>query len=328
MAEIVDAKPIAGVARSRPAGNRWAAAGPTYGAIAALVVLVIANAIFTPNFATASNLWNVLLQVSTVVLVAVGMTMVIATRGVDLSVGSVMAVAGAIAAVLVDQGLVVAIVVALAGAIVIGIVNGALIAYLRVQPIVVTLATLIAGRGLAQVISNDGELVTIGHAGFQVLGRGYLGPIPIQVLIALAAVGAAVFVLRSIPFGRYVLAAGGNPTAARLAGVPVARTLVIVYAASAALAGLAGLIVASRLGASDAAKIGLNYELDAIAAVVVGGTALTGGRATILGTVIGALIMQVIATSFNMLLVPYAWSLAFKAAIILFAVYLQRPRRV
>jgi ribose/xylose/arabinose/galactoside ABC-type transport system permease subunit len=108
----------------------------------------------------------------------------------------------------------------------------------------------------------------------------------------------------------------------------VTRTIVTVYAASAVLAGLAGLVEASRLGASDAAKIGLNVELDAIAAAVVGGTALTGGRATIVGTVIGALIMQVIATSFNMLLVPYAWSLVLKAAIILLAVYFQRPRRV
>jgi galactofuranose transport system permease protein len=142
------------------------------------------------------------------------------------------------------------------------------------------------------------------------------------------AAGAAIFVLRATPFGRYVLATGGNPAAARLAGVPVRRTLITVYAVSGLLAGVAGLIVASVLGASDAAKIGQNMELDAIAAVVVGGTALTGGRATILGTVVGALIMQVIATSFNMLLVPYAWSLALKAAIILLAVYLQRPRRV
>ena len=110
--------------------------------------------------------------------------------------------------------------------------------------------------------------------------------------------------------------------------MPVSRALIAVYAMSALLAGLAGLIEAARLGASDAAKIGLNMELDAIAAVVVGGTTLTGGRATLVGTVIGALIMQVIATSFNMLLVPYSWSLALKAAIILFAVYLQRPKRV
>jgi galactofuranose transport system permease protein len=302
--------------------------GPKQGALVALAVLVILNALFTPNFATASNLWNILLQVSTVLLVAVGMTIVLATGGVDLSVGSTMAVAAAIAAVTLDRGLGVAIPAALAGAAAVGMLNGALIARYKVQPIVITLATLIAGRGLAQVISRNGELITIRDAGFATLGRGAIGPVPVQVLIALSAVGLGIFLLRATPFGRYVLAAGGNAPAARLAGVPVRGTLILVYVASAVLAGIAGLIEASRLGASDAAKIGLNMELDAIAAAVVGGTALAGGRATIAGTVVGALIMQVIATSFNMLLVPYSWSLALKAAIILFAVWLQRPSRV
>jgi len=301
--------------------------GPTPVALGALIVLVLVNALFTPNFATLSNLSNVLLQVSTVVIVAVGMTMVIATGGIDLSVGSVMAVGGAIAALLLDRGIVVAVTAALLGAIGIGLLNGVLVARLRVQPIVVTLATLIAGRGVAQVLSNGG-LVSIDHPVFAVLGRGYLGPVPARVAIAAVVVGVAVFTIRATAFGRYVLASGGNPVAARLAGVPVAATLLIVYAAAGGLAGLAGLIEASRLGASDAARIGMNVELDAIAASVVGGTALTGGSAAVVGTVIGALIMQVIATSFNMLLVPYSWSLALKAAIILFAVYFQRPRRV
>jgi ribose/xylose/arabinose/galactoside ABC-type transport system permease subunit len=326
MAQSIELKPAQG--RSGAGALRRLVPAPGYAALAALVVLVVGNGLFTPHFATSSNLWNVLLQVSTVVLAGIGMTLVIATGGIDLSVGSVMAVAGAAAAVFLDRGVVVAVVAGLVAAILVGTLNGALIAWLRVQPIVVTLATLIAGRGLAQVISHEGELVTISDPAFLVLGRGHVGPVPIQVLIALLAVCVAVFVLRSTPFGRYVLAAGGNPAAARLAGVPVRRTIVTVYAASAFLAGLAGLIVAARLGASDAAKIGQNMELDAIAAVVVGGTALTGGRATILGTVVGALIMQVIATSFNMLLVPYAWSLALKAVIILVAVYLQRPERV
>jgi ribose/xylose/arabinose/galactoside ABC-type transport system permease subunit len=308
--------------------RRHAAPLSAYAATGALVVLVVANALFTPNFATSSNLWNVLLQVSTVVLTAVGMTLVIATGGIDLSVGSLMAVAGAVAAVLLPHGVSVAVIAALIVATLIGVLNGALTASLGVQPIVVTLATLIAGRGLAQVISNEGELVTVSDPGFAALGRGHLGAVPAPAIIALAAVLVAVFVLRATPFGRYVLAVGGNPAAARLAGVPVRRTTITVYAASAFLAGVAGLIVASRLGASDAAKIGLNMELDAIAAVVVGGTALVGGRATILGSVVGALIMQVIATSFNMLLVPYSWSLALKAVIILVAVYLQRPKRV
>ena len=302
--------------------------GPAYAAVGTLVLLVVANALFTPNFATASNLWNVLLQVSTVTLAAVGMTLVIATGGIDLSVGSVMAIAGAVASVMLGRGVIVAVLAACVVGTLVGVLNGTLIATMRVQPIVVTLATLIAGRGLAQVISHEGELVAIDDATFMSLGRGHLGGVPAPVIIALVAVGIAVFLLRATAFGRYVLATGGNPAAARLAGVPVRRTLISVYAASAFLASIAGLIVAARLGASDAAKIGQSMELDAIAAVVVGGTALSGGRATILGTVVGALIMQVIATSVNMLLVPYAWSLALKAAIILIAVYLQRPRRV
>ncbi|HYH82885.1 MAG TPA: ABC transporter permease [Longimicrobium sp.] len=310
------------------AGRWWSALGPTGGAVIALVALVAANSIFTPNFATAGNFWNVLFQLSVTLLVAVGMTLVIATGGIDLSVGSVMAISAAVAAVTLDRGLFVAIPLALVAGMAVGLLNGAFVSYFKVQAIVVTLATLLAGRGLAQVINRGGALLAIDDSGFLVLGRGHVGPVPVQVLIAAAVVALAIFVLRSTPFGRYVLAAGGNPAAARLAGVPVNRTVVTVYVMSGLLAGLAGLVEASRLGASAAARIGQGAELDAIAAVVVGGTLLSGGRATIMGTVIGALIMQVIATSFNMLLIPYAWALAFKALIILFAVYLQRPRRV
>jgi simple sugar transport system permease protein/ribose transport system permease protein len=325
---------VPGGGAPRPASARPRAwhVDPTRAAMIALALLVVGNALLTPNFATAGNLWNVLLQLSTVLLVAVGMTLVIATRGIDLSVGSVMALAGAIAATQLDRpgggGLLVAVPLALLGAVVVGVVNGVLVARARVQPIVVTLATLIGVRGLAQIVSRDGELVTVADATFARLGQGALGPVPVPVLVALAACVAAAVVLRDTAFGRYVLAVGGNAPAARLAGVPVTRTLVSVYAASALLAGIAGLVVVARLGASDAAKIGQNVELDAIAAAVVGGTTLAGGRATIVGTVVGALIMQVIATSFNMLLVPYAWSLALKAAILLAAVYLQRPGRV
>lgn len=303
-------------------------AAPANGALVALVGLVAVFSFLAPNFASTSNLWNVLLQVSTVLLVAVGMTMVIATGGVDLSVGSVMAVAAALAATNLDRGIPVAILIAILGALVVGLINGFLIARYRIQPFVVTMATLIAGRGLAQVISNDGQLVSIFNPRFEFLGKGHLGPIPTQVIVALVAVGLGAFALKATPWGRYVLAAGGNPAAARLAGVPVTRTLVTVYLSTAFLAAVAGLVDAARLSASDGAKIGLNMELDAIAAVVVGGTALTGGRATVAGTVVGALIMQVIATGFNMMLVPYAWSLALKAAIIVLAVYLQRPARV
>lgn len=304
---------------------------PTYGALAALVLLVLANALFTPNFATASNLWNVLLQVSTTVLVAVGMTLVIATGGIDLSVGSVMAIASALAATNLGHGAGFAVLLALAVALAVGAFNGALVTGFRIQPIIVTLAVLIAGRGIAQVLSNGGQLIPFENAPFQVLGRGYVGPVPVQVLIMVFIVALAIFVMRATSFGRYVVAVGGNEAAARLSGVKVHRTKIVVYAISGLLAGLAGLIETARLGASDAAKVGLNIELDAIAAVVVGGTALTGGRATVMGTLIGALIMQVITTSFNMgplgmRPLPFAWGLVVKAAIIVLAVYVQRPK--
>jgi len=319
---------VTAASRPVPAFARALPGGPTVGAVVALVVLIAVNAIFTPNFATASNVWNILWQVSSVVLVAVGMTLVIATAGIDLSVGSVMAIAGAVVATHIGLGTPVALLLALIAGGAVGLVNGTLIARGAIQPIVVTLATLIAGRGLAQVLSNDGQLVSVRDATLEALGRGRLGPVPIPVIVAAVVVIVALIVLRATPFGRYVLAAGGNPEAARLAGVPVRRTVITVYALCALLAALAGVLEAARLGASDAAKIGLNIELDAIAATVVGGTALTGGRATILGTVVGALVMQVIATSFNMLLIPYAWSLVLKAAIIVVAVYFQRPKLV
>ena len=305
---------------------RLAAMGPTYGALAALVILVVANLIFTPNFAAANNLWNILLQVSTTVLVAVGMTMVIATGGIDLSVGSVMAIASAVAATNLNSGVGTALLMALGVAFAIGALNGVLISGFRIQPIIVTLAMLITGRGVAQVISHGGQLIPFENRTFEYLGKGYVGPVPVPVVVMLIVVGAAVFVMRSTSFGRYIAATGGNEAAARLAGVKTDRTKITVYALSGLLAGLAGLIETARLAASDAGKVGLNMELDAIAAVVVGGTPLTGGRATILGTVIGALIMAVITASFNMLNYKFSWSLVLKAAIILIAVYIQRPK--
>jgi simple sugar transport system permease protein/ribose transport system permease protein len=260
------------------------------------------------------------------------MTFVIATGGIDLSVGSVMAIAGALSAVQLGHGAIAADLIALGGALAIGGLNGALVSRdlggRAPQAIVITLATLIAGRGLAQVLSNDGQLVSVSDPTFELLGRGHVGPVPVPVLIAALAGIVATLVLRTTSFGRYVLAVGGNRAAARLAGVPVRLTLLSVYIISALLSAVAGLLEVSRAGASDAAKLGLTIELDAIAAVVIGGTVLSGGRATILGTIVGALVMQVIATSFNMLLVPYAWSLVLKAVIIVVAVYAQRGRRV
>jgi ribose/xylose/arabinose/galactoside ABC-type transport system permease subunit len=308
-----------------------AAFGPTYGALLALLLLVILNLLFTQNFAAWNNLWNILLQVAPTMLVAVGMTFVIATGGIDLSVGSVMAVASALAAVNLDLGTGAAILLALAVSLGLGAFNGALIAGFRIQPFIVTLALLISGRGIAQVISRGGQLIPFNNPAFEYLGKGYVGPMPFQVLVMLLAIAAAALVLRMTSFGRYLLAVGGNEAAARLSGIRIHRTKITVYAISGLLAGLAGLIETARLGASDAARVGLNIELDAIAAVVVGGTPLSGGRATIMGTVTGALIMQVLTTSFNMgplglRPLPFSWSLVSKAAIIVLAVYIQRTK--
>lgn len=317
----------AAVAGVRGAGRgRIADYAPTYGALAALVLLVIINSVFTPNFLDVNNFRNILLQVSPTVLVAVGMTIVISTGGIDLSVGSVMAIASAVAATSLDYGAGVAILLALAASAAAGAFNGALISGFRIQPIIVTLALLISGRGIAQVLSNGGQLIPFSNASFEYLGKGVVAGVPVQVIVMALVVGLAIFVMRATPFGRYVVAVGGNESASRLAGIRIHRTKIIVYALSGLLAGLAGLIETARLGASDAQKVGLNIELDAIAATVVGGTPLTGGRATVVGTLIGALIMQIITTGFVMNGISYAWSLVIKAAIIIVAVYIQRPK--
>lgn len=312
--------------RATAGRTRLADYAPTYGALAALVLLVIINSVFTPNFFDVNNFRNILLQVSPTVLVAVGMTIVIATRGIDLSVGSVMAIASAVAATSLGYGAGVAILLALAAAAAAGAFNGALISGFRIQPIIVTLALLISGRGVAQVLSNGGQLIPFSNPSFEYLGKGVLAGVPVQVIVMAIVVGLAIFLMRATPFGRYVVAVGGNEAASRLAGIKIHRTKIIVYALSGLLAGIAGLIETARLGASDAQKVGLNIELDAIAATVVGGTPLTGGRATVVGTLIGALIMQIITTGFVMNGISYAWSLVIKAAIIIIAVYIQRPK--
>jgi ribose/xylose/arabinose/galactoside ABC-type transport system permease subunit len=304
--------------------NLW---NPDFGAPAALLILYVANAVFTPRFATVSNTLNMLLQMSTTTIVAVGMTFVIASRGIDLTVGSTMALVSVIVALLIDRGMAIAISAALGSALLIGLLNGFLVSRLKLDPLIATLAALIVWRGVAQVI-GDGQIVPFAYPTFEALGKGYLGPIPIQVAIALVVIAGALFCIRSTLFGRHIVAVGGNEQAARLAGIRAERVKYIVYTISALLAGLAGLIETARLSMGDPSKVGVNAEFDAIAAVVVGGTPFSGGRANVLGTVVGASIMQAISTSFNMLLIPFTWSLVLKSVIILFAVFLQRPKKV
>lgn len=307
---------------------RLAGAGRTHGALAALLVLVIGNALFTPHFATPSNLLNILLQVSPAALVGLGMTVVMATAGVDLSVGSVMAVASVVAALVIPQGTLAAVAAGLAVAGILGAVNGLLVARFRVEPFIVTLAMLITARGLAQVISDGGQVTALEDPTFEnLLGKGYVGPIPAPVLLAAVVLAGGAFLMRATVLGRYFLAVGGNRAAARLAGIHVEKTLFLAYLASGLLAGLAGLIETARLGATDPSNIGAGMEFAAIAGAVIGGTPLNGGKARVFGTLIGILILAVIGTAFNMLLIPFAWTLILQAGIILITVAWQRPRR-
>lgn len=308
-------------------------AGQTYGALAALILLVLYNTLFTPNFLRAQTLNINLTQVATIVIVATGMTLVIATGGIDLSVGSLMAISGALAPIIflgkiiplgpvLGTALAFMIPVIVAG--LFGLFNGVLVTTFRIQPIVATLVLFIAGRGIAQVVTN-GNLQAFKNPGFQYIGLGRPLGIPFQAILMLVIVMLATWVMRVTVFGQHILATGGNEAAAWLAGVPVNRIKRMVYVISGLLAGLAGLIVIAINSSSDANLVGLNMELDAIAAVAVGGT--TGGRVTIIGTLLGALIIQLIRFTLLAQGVPFAVAQVINAAIILIAVYVQRQRQ-
>jgi simple sugar transport system permease protein/ribose transport system permease protein len=309
--------------------------GQTYGTAAALVLLVLFNVFFTPNFLTAQTLKINLIQVATIVIVATGMTLVIATGGIDLSVGSLMSIAGTLAPLIFLSpalanspgfGNALAFVVPVLAAGLFGLVNGLLVTVGRIQPIIATLILFIAGRGIAQVMTN-GNLQPFNNPPFQYIGLGQPFGIPFQVILMLLIVAIVAWIVRVTTFGRYLLATGGNEAAARLAGVPVHRVKRAAYAISGLLAGIAGLIVIARNSSSDANLVGLNMELDAIAAVAVGGTPLTGGRATIAGTLIGALFIQLIRFTMLAQGIPEPVARVIQAAIIVLAVYLQRQRQ-
>jgi simple sugar transport system permease protein/ribose transport system permease protein len=308
----------------------------TYGALVALVLMLGYNILFTPNFLTPQTLNVNLQQVAPIVIVAVGMTLVIATGGIDLSVGSLMAIAGTLAPMIfLSQtaplnnsvvGTTLALIVPVLVAGFFGLFNGVLVTTFRIQPIIATLILFVGGRGIAQVLTN-GAIQSFRNPSFQYIGLGRPFGVSFQVLLMLVIVVLAVWAMRVTTFGRYVLAIGGNEAAARLAGVPVDRVKRSVYVLSGLLAGLAGLIVIAINSSSDANRVGINMELDAIAAVAVGGTPLTGGRATIGGTLLGALVIQLIQFTLLSNGVSFAVAQMINAALILLAVYLQRRSR-
>jgi ribose/xylose/arabinose/galactoside ABC-type transport system permease subunit len=312
--------------RRRRTSVHWQSWAQRYGALVALAGMFVYNAVETPFFLTQQSLLFILLrQAAPIAIVAVGMAIVIGTAGIDLSVGSVMAISGQVGALslLAGHGPVIAILVALLAAAVCGLFNGTLVARYGVQPIIATLILFIAGRGIAQLLSG-GALRPIENPTFQWLGLGRPFGIPVQVLLAVVVSLGAWLAMRRTAFGRYVVAVGGNEIAARLAGVPVSRVKLLAYVTSATLAGLVGLVAVSVSSASDANNTGLGMELDAIAAVAVAGTSLYGGRVTVPGTVVGALMLKLLQNTLISHGVPRETAQIVEGAVIVLALWIQR----
>ena len=297
-----------------------------YGVYLALLVLIVVNLVITPNFLTADNLRTQLVQVVPTLVVALGMALVIGTEGIDLSVGSVMAIAAALLPLYLGYGVVASILVCLIAGALAGLLSGSLVTFAGVQPIVATLALLVGGRGLALVIAN-GQLKQIYNPDLLALGSSSVVGIPLTVLVALVLVIVVALLVERTTFGRQLVAVGGNRRAAEFAGLPVKRTLLTVYVLSGIFAAIAGVLASARLTASDPSSLGLLIELSAITAVVVGGTPLTGGRVRVIGTVAGALLMQLIAATLIKHDVPASVTQMLEAALIAGAVLVQRERR-
>ncbi|MFD6816683.1 ABC transporter permease [Microbacterium sp. NPDC059771] len=290
----------------------------------ALVVLVVYNLVATSGFATVATLQNVLFAVAPIVLIAVGQTLAIGTGGIDLSVGSVMSLSSAMIALYLGYGEVVALLTGVLVAAALGVLNGTMIAYLRINPLITSLGLLVAVRGLAQALSGGARSPLPGDGLFEWLGNAVLFGIPAVALIAVVVAAAMWLLVKKTTFGRYALFAGSNRAAAHLTGTPRNRTLIAIYALSAGLAGLAGAFVSARIGASDPSFIGIHLELTAIAAVVIGGTPLVGGRINIGGTVAAAVFLQVLDTTFIMNNLDFAYAQVLKAVLIVVALFLQR----
>jgi ribose transport system permease protein len=282
------------------AGGRAVSVLQRQGALIALIALAAFGAIrYGPNFYSAYNIFDAFLINNTYyALIALGMTFVIIEGGIDLSVGSVAAMSAVVAALLSPYGLFIPIAGAVAIGLATGLINGVLIARFALQPFVVTLATLLGARGMALVLSNNAPVMVDFKAGFPQLGMAHVGPVPVPVIVVAVLYILGSLLLNFTRFGRHVLAIGGNEEAARLAGIPIARTTIVVYAMSGALAGLAGAFLAT-LSFSGSPTSAVGWELSAIAAVVVGGTLLTGGVGSVGSTLVGVLLLGLIFNALN-----------------------------
>lgn len=282
----------------------------------------------SPSFRTLGNTENILEQVSVNGIMAVGMTLVIITAGIDLSVGSVLALSAVIATSFAHPGAHPLIVPVFMGALVglvCGAVNGVLIAKNRLAPFIVTLGMMTIARGAALVYTDGRPVIDLSDA-YNEIGRGKIGNIPFSAMIFFVVVLLGIFILHYTRFGRYVYAVGGNELAAKVSGINTDRVLIAVYALTGALVGVAGIVLSSRV-TSGSPAMGAGYELDAIAAVVIGGTSLNGGVGSMAGTIAGILIIGVMNNGLDLLYVKSYWQLIIKGAIIVLAVLLDRKSK-
>lgn len=297
--------------------------------IAALLVLLIVDAVLVPGFFRLElkdgHLYGAVIDIlnraAPLMLAALGMTLVIATRGIDISVGAVVALSGTVAAMLVSgtavngQSMALALAASLGVALLCGLWNGVLVAGIKLQPIVATLILMVAGRGLAQLLT-DGQIVTVYYQPFFFLGGGYLFGLPFSLLVVAAVFIVTMLLMKKTALGLFIQAVGINPVAARLAGLRTATLIIFVYVFCSACAGLAGMLVTSNIKSADANNAGLLLELDAILAVTLGGTSLAGGKFSLVGSMIGALIIQTLTYTIYSLGVPPEVNMVVKSIVV------------
>ena len=298
-----------------------------YKSLIGLVLLCAITTFVTPSFLSLSNITNVFTQVSVNAIIAVGMTFVILTGGIDLSVGSTLAISGALSASIIKStgSVTLAIIVAALVGIAIGLVNGLLISKGKLQAFIATLATMTIFRGATLVFTNGTPISKLPEK-FVNIGNGKIGFMPIPVIITVIVSIIAIYVLSQTRFGRYLYALGGNEDSARLSGINTDKIKTLVYVVSGFASSIAGVIITSRI-ASASPNAGTSFELDAIAAVVIGGTSLAGGEGKITGTLIGALIIGVLNNGLNLMNVSPFYQSIVKGLVILIAVLLDKKSR-
>ncbi len=315
-------------AEAKPSLKKFAIADTmqAVGILPILILIVIVFSFIAPNFMSEANLMNITRQASINIVLAAGMTFVILTGGIDLSVGSILGVTAVVALVtsLNPAMAAFAVPIALIAGLIMGIFNGALVAYAGLPPFIVTLGTYTSLRGAAYLFA-DGTTVINSNIDFAWVGNNYLGPVPWLVIIAFLTIAVCWFILRRTTLGTHIYAIGGNLEAARLTGIKVSFVLIFVYAVSGLLSGLGGVMMASRLFSANG-NLGMGYELDAIAAVILGGTSFVGGIGTITGTLIGALIIATLNNGMTLMGLSYFWQLVIKGAVIIIAVLIDKYR--